>query len=117
MRTGRPAVQITLTRQEHAELSRRRAQRKGPADLKLRAEISFLALAVNPAHRLPGAWVLLLRPYRGGVFASHNGDLRGLRMSLDLGDPAVSVTRRFRRLLIGSGKPSLRMPATGVRAA
>ncbi|MBH3441156.1 IS630 family transposase [Pseudomonas luteola] len=48
MRTGRPAVQITLTRQEHAELSRRRAQRKGPADSKLRAEIILSCASGEP---------------------------------------------------------------------
>ena len=100
MRTGRPApaVQITLTRQEHA----------GSAVVGLSVKVlriqnyalksSCLALAVNLAHRLPGAWVLLLRPYRDGVFASHNGDLRGLMMSPDLGDPAVSGLTAYQSL-------------------
>lgn len=39
MKTGRPAVRIELTEQEHAELTRRRARHKGPADRQLRAEI------------------------------------------------------------------------------
>lgn len=39
MKTGRPAVRIELTEQEHAELTRRRARHKGPADMQLRAEI------------------------------------------------------------------------------
>lgn len=39
MKTGRPAVRIELTEQEYAELILRRARRKGPADMQLRAEI------------------------------------------------------------------------------
>ena len=57
------------------------------ADSNLSAEIILSYASGEPGHRLPGAWVLLLRPYRDGVFASHNGDLRGLMMSPDLDDP------------------------------
>lgn len=39
MKTGRPATPITLSESERAELLRRIAKRKGPADSRIRAEI------------------------------------------------------------------------------
>lgn len=39
MKTGRPATPISLSEPERAELLRRIAKRKGPADSKIRAEI------------------------------------------------------------------------------
>lgn len=56
MRTGRLAAPIELSDQEHIELLRRSRQRKGPAKLRIRAEI-ILACArgesgTSIAHRL-----------------------------------------------------------------
>lgn len=39
MKTGRPATPIILSESERAELLRRIAKRKGPADSRIRAEI------------------------------------------------------------------------------
>jgi hypothetical protein len=51
MKTGRPAVLIELSDEEHIELLRRSRQRKGPAESRIRAEI-ILACACGESGTL-----------------------------------------------------------------